>query len=53
MEFPVREVQGRGACFPQDTAEVQMEINQQVRLILREILRMAGVIDGSGSSDDK
>ena len=53
IEIPVREVQGRVACYPQDIAEDRMEINQQVRQILREMLRMIGVIDGSGSSDDK
>lgn len=50
IEVPVKEVI---ACYPQDIAEDLIEINQQVRQILREMLRMIGVIDGSGSSDDK
>ena len=46
--FPVKEVQ-EGVCYPKDDVEDRIEIYQQMHQVLRESLRMAGVINGSGS----
>ena len=47
-DFTVKEVQGRRACYPEDNVEDRLS-TKLIRQVLQEGLRMAGVIDGSGS----
>ena len=48
LGFPVKEVQGREGCYPEDTAQDRMEIEEQIRQMLQEGLAAAG-LSGSGS----
>lgn len=48
LGFPVKEVQGREGCYPEETALDRMEIEEQIRQLLQEDLAAAGLI-GSAS----
>ena len=34
--FPIKEMEGKGVCYSQDTATYRMEIEEAIRPILRE-----------------
>ena len=51
LGFPIKEVHGREGCYPEDTAQDRMEIEEQIRQILQEGLA-AGDLIGSASSHD-
>ena len=44
LGFPIKEVQGREGCYPEDTAQDRMEIEEQIRQMLQEGLAAAGLI---------
>ena len=49
LDFPSKEVEGREGCYPEDTAYDRMEIDEEIRQILREYLTAIGSItSGSG-----
>ena len=47
--FPVKEVQGRGVCYSQDTAQDRMEIDEEIRSALREFSEELDTLLGSGN----
>lgn len=51
LDYPAKEVQGRGVCYSQDTAEDRMAIDEETRQALRDGLTVLGLIRGSGSGD--
>jgi len=44
LGFPIKEVQGGEGCYPEDTAQDRMEIEEQIRHMLQEGLAAAGLI---------
>ena len=50
LDYPATEVEGREGCYPEDTAQYRMKIDEEIRQILREGLSSLGLID-SGSGD--
>lgn len=49
MDFPAKEIQGREGCYPDDSAQDRMEIEEETRQILREALAALGLTSGAGS----
>jgi len=49
--FPIKVVHGREGCYPEDTAQDRMEIEEQIHQMLQEGLAAGGLI-GSASSHD-
>ena len=47
--FPIKEVQGRGACYSQDAAQDRMEIEEEIRPALMEFSEELDNLDGSGN----
>jgi len=48
LGYPVIEIQSGEGCYPEETAQDRMEIEEQIRQRLQESLTAAGVI-GSAS----
>ena len=51
LDFPVKEVQGREGCYPEETAQDRIEFEEQIRLMLQEHLAAAGLSDSDSGSD--
>ena len=49
MHYPATEVEGREGCYPEDTAQYRMKIDEEIRQILQEGLGLIGSRSGSGS----
>ena len=44
LDSPVKEIQSGEGCYPEETAQDRMEIEEQIRQLLQESLTAAGVI---------
>ena len=52
LDSPVKEVQGRESCYPEDTAQDRLEIEEQIHHMLQGLTAAGLIGSGSGSGSD-